>query len=345
MNTKIVILGNIVLLMLASQALADVQKPVYLQLDWKPGETHRYKLHLQSDANVEGEHTQISMAFEIALHVIGHNKNGNTTSTDVARQSHTNDEQALSSGERLTEVELEHSAMQINIYNAGQRFSLTVDKYEVSAFLNGRSLPAYQINNMSSELKPLQEILKSPIHLWLTKSGRIVRVSGLEKLDPAMQKELALGYLQGMMLPESPMKVGDHFVDKRSLDSIFPSQGGKNNSTMAGRTVEIVRTLQRIHRNDDRLVAEFSGPVKEKFANVLLDEDGTTGSAEVDVVFTTSYDVDHGTIVCETAKGTIFLRPDKKIGVPDLITVNIDVNVTLIETKESKAVVRNYGRN
>jgi len=340
---KYIAVALIATLVLVSQALGKTSKPVHLRLNWKRGETYKYKCVLNGKVSAAGESATMQVAFDVALRVLRSPRTGEANSTVKGHRNIADNSQSFALGGRLLEVEVRHGDVNMILHVPGQKIDVTIGKEKVHASVNGNSVPSSKLDEFREEVKPLQEILKAPIRLLLTDSGRVMRLSGLEELDPAMQKELAMGFLEGMLLPEKPMKLGDKFVDKRSLDSLFPKQPAQSSSPLAGRTIEIVRTLRVIRRGKNgRVVAEFSAPLKEKFEDVRLDGDGTQGSAEADMIYTTIVDAKDGTIVQETAKGRVLLRP-KGGRMPGLIRVEINARIELIEPEKLRLTAYGLG--
>ena len=335
MYTRRILLGIIVISAVASQAFCMSADPVSLRLNWKPGETYKYMCDIQNATRVGNESAQLRMRFNITFHVLKTNIRESTMTRDDRRQVKDND-QLFALGGRLLEVKLQYGDVNMILNVLGKEIDTTIGKENAHVSVDGNRIPSYELGNIQKDFKPFQDILKADIMLLMTDSGRVVRVSGLEKLDSASQKEMAMSFLEGMMLPEKPMKVGDKFVDKRSLESLLPRQPGKGDDFLGGRTFEIVRTLQSVQReNNGRMVARFSAPTKERFKDVIIYEDGTKGSFEMDILYTTVFDAEHGTILRETSKGTILLRT-KEAAKPGLVTVQVNATIALVEPSTSK---------
>jgi len=326
----------ILLVLLASQAFAMSDGPISFRLKWQPGEMFKYKFDIRSDASAGNQSAQAQITFEVGLRVMAPQNTADSTTSGTTQDK---DGNSFALTGRLIEVGLEYGDLNMLIDASGRKIKITIGKENVYATLNGNPVPSSNLDDLRREVKSFQDLLKAPIRLSMTDSGRIVRVTGLEKIDPAMQKELAMDFLQTMLLPEKPMKIGDQFKETRSLESLFPKQPGQSQNPLAGRTLEILRTLKEIRRgNNGKILAEFVAPLKEKFNDVPLSTNGEIGSVEMNMLYTTVYAVDHGSIVRETGKGTLLLRP-RGGNRPSLVTVNVNATIELVESRVSKTDV------
>jgi hypothetical protein len=345
MNSKKNIFAIAILWTLSTWAMAASGEPIRFRLNWQPGETFRYKFDMSANMSAAGERMQMGLETELKLHVIKCEGNIDPRQANGAKYARSDNKQTVSSGEHLMEVELEHGDIRMTIGAQGQKIVTVVGKNTVTASLNGRSLPSHQVAQLRKEIGPVQELLKSRIHLWMTRSGKVERVSGLEKLDRTMQKSLATDYLQGMMLPEKPLKLGEHFIDKRSLGTLFSSQPGNKKHPLADKTIDIVRTLKSIKPDGNgRKLAELTAPLEQRFKDVPFDENGSLATADFDIIYTTFFDIDRGNFVKETAKGTVLFYP-KSTNMPSRVEMKINAEMTLVDTKESLTIARSNGRN
>jgi hypothetical protein len=332
MTLKNIIVSIIFLFVIYFQAFCMSNDPIHFRLNWKPNDTFTYRLELTSNAKASGELAQFQLTCDVALKVI---EQQDTTPADVNNSQFSHgDYQTFAVSGRLIKVELRHGDIRMKMKVAGQKIEISAGKREVFGYLNGTPLPSNQIDELRRELKPLQDIMQAPICLSITDTGRVVKVSGLEKLDPDLQKELAMGFIEAMLLPEKPLKVGEFYTDQRSLESLFPKQPGNSNHSLAGQTIEIIRTLQSIRELKGKKIAEFRAPLKKNFMNVPIDENGNRGSMEFDIMYTTLIDLDSGTIIQEGIKGNILLHPNE-LNIP--IAVEINATFQLIEPSRLKA--------
>lgn len=331
MGKRKIFIAVIGLLVLASQTFG-APDTIYMRLNWKPGETFRYKIDVDSDATAVGERARIRLTSGMVLRVLGLTKAKN--SELVGYNSIDNrSEQAVD----LMEVELKYGDMKFTMYVVGQKVEFTISEDDIQASINGNPLPSYQLASIRGEMGPVQNILKARICLSIADDGRVIKVTGLEDLGTEMKDDLTMCFFDAAILPKNPLKVGDSYTEKRSIRSILPKQPGQQSRLLADETIELIRTLQSIkYDNSRRRLAEFSSSLKQKFEDIPLDVYGTRGSAEFDILYTTLFDADLGIVVRETATGTVLLRP-KGVGMPSLITVKIKAVIELVEDSEVHA--------
>lgn len=323
----------ILLTLLVSQAFGMSGGPVTFRLKWQPGESYKYRINLQNEARTGSESAHLQLTSDMTLRV---REPRSVTETLQKSEGVTREEQTISVTGRLMEIGFERGDLTLTMNVSGRNLRINVGKESVSAHLNGNLLPHSQLEDLRRDMKPLQDLMRAPVILSMTDSGRIMKVMGLENMDPASRKELALEFLNTMLLPEKPMKIGDHFKENRSLESLFPKQPGQNQSLLAGQTISLVKTLKSIRPGKNgRMIAEFSTPFKEKFNQVPFGERNRTASMEADMLYTTVYDLEYGTMLQETGKGTIWLRPNGG-NAPILMTLRPTATFELIEASGTR---------
>ncbi len=330
MCMRSLILFVVALLPCCCQALGS-DEPVLLRLAWKPGDTFAYKLDMRVDASAEGETANFRVEADVRLYVKDARRRSDSDGATVdAKQDDAQPGQSFAITGRLIDVELTHGDVHFMLEASGRKIEVTISKNTVGALLDGAPASTEMLDQLRRDLKPLQELLRARVRLVMTEAGQVLEVAGLENMDVAMQKELAMGFIEGMLLPDKPMRIGDQFTERKPLQSLLPSQPGQGADPLAGRTVEIVRTLKSIRAENGNNTAELSAPLKTKLNDVPLDEDGTQGSVELDLLCTTLVDVARGTILKEQVTGTVLLRPKTHEGQPDLITIKANATMALV---------------
>jgi hypothetical protein len=335
-NLMCIALFNIIL---CSTVFAQTNEPVILQCKWKPGETLTYKATVVVDAKAVGENMKMEMEMEISVYTLPEQQAvyGFQDISGEALES----SPSLSIGEKLTDVEIYYSDdMKMKIVTAGTVIEVIVGKQTIKAYVNGNAIPSYELGQLQNDMKPLQDLLSTTIRASITDEGKVVRVSGLENLDATTQKELAMAFLEGIMLPGKPMNIGDSFSDKRSLANLFPSQPGQKDNPLAERTVEIIRTLESLdYGSNGKVVAKLTAPLRLKLNDIPIDEEGNQGSVDIDMKYTTLVDVNRGVITKETAIGTILIYP-KAAYMPDVITMKLNAIIALVESSNPISLLR-----
>ena len=334
MKRNQVMLCIIVATVLPSALFAAEDAPVRLLLKWQPGQTLRYKLDLTSTAHAQGQQVEMGIEAEVVLRVLDTVEASLEQRTDVDSETVSAPSgETLSSGEEVMDLELIHYPVTTRMRGEGQRITVTVGKNDVSASVNGRSLSGYQLRQLRNEMKPLQDVLNSPIRLRMTRSGQIVRVSGLDDLDPETRRQMAMSYFESFRLPTTPLRIGEHYLTNRNLDTLAPGQN---------RSVEISSTLKGVQKNRlGRPIAQLHTPVKLTLDDVTLDEEGTRGAMDLDVVSTLAFDVDRGTFNEEITKGKMVMRPRSGSGLPGTVTVDLNASFVLVEMTEPKNLAQN----
>jgi hypothetical protein len=194
-------------------------------------------------------------------------------------------------------------------------------------------------------MRDVQELLKTRVELVLTAQGRVVRVSGLERLSAEDQKELALNFIEGLMLPDKPLRIGEQWVEQRTVRSILPKEAFQGNKALADQTVEVVHTLKAVKPWKDGTVAEFVAPLNMRFEDITFDEKGTRASIEFDAVATSLIDVHRGNSVEETVKGTVRFRPKGRRDLPSVITCEVSGGVTLATSTTNPGLARSTSKD
>ncbi len=342
MKTRIAIFEAIVLGLFASTVFAGEQEPIDLRLKWQPGQTLRYKLDLDATTYADGQSMRMGLQTQVDVRVVETAKASDAQAWQDGDDPGQDDpSKAISSGEEVMTLELTQRPVVTTISMQGQRLVLTVSGDDVTASVNGRTLGQSELAQLRNDAAPLQQALKAPIQLAMTRTGKVVRVSGLEGLDPETKKQLAMSYFDSFQLPETPKKVGEQFLNTRRLDSLFPNQPNTASGALAPSTLDIISTLKLVAKDPQgRRVAEIHTPMKHRFERVPLDENGTMGSVDLDMASTTSFEVDRGTITAENVRGTVMMRPERGAGLPDSLKTDIGVTLVLVETAKSPEVAR-----
>jgi hypothetical protein len=340
---KIMIRKNIIIsiscvLLFVPLAFGVTDDQVLLRLDWKDKEALKYKCNLQTEISGGGENLRMGMINEITLRVAEMNEQIDFENKELD-QSGDNDRGFFSNDEHLTNIDLLYGDVNIVTEFSGQKLSIKIQKDNVEAYLNGDKLPAEQLSDVRNGAKELQDILNNPIRVTVTDFGRVVKVSGLDKFDGASQKDLAKMFFDGLSLPDKPMKVGGQCTQKRDLKFLLPF--GEDESS-AGKSLDIIHTLTKVRTNENGIrIAELTAPLKERFENVTIDENGTKGTAQYDILYTTLFDIKSGIIQCEMVKGVVKLYPQAS-DLPSVITVNIDASFKLIESEQGQTVAQSF---
>jgi len=341
MRTKIAVFEAVVLGLFVSTVLAEEQEPIDLRLKWQPGQTLRYRLALDATTYVEGQSMRLALQTQVDVRVVATAKAsdagawGDRTDPDGDDLS-----KAMSSGEEVMTLELIQQPVVTTISLQGQRLVMTVSGDDVTASVNGRMMSQSELAQFRNDVAPLQKALKAPVQLTMTRTGRVVRVSGLEGLDPETKKQLAMSYFDSFQLPETPKRVGEQFLNTRQLGSLLPSQPNASSASVSG-TLDIVSTLKMVTKDTQgRRIAEIHTPMKHRFERVPLDEEGMMGSMDFDMTCTTSFEMDRGTITAENIRGVVVMHPEKRAGSPDSIKTNIGASFVLVEMTGSQEVAR-----
>lgn len=331
--------STMLLLLIAAQAVAAAGDPVSLKLNWKPGETYRYRCDQDVSTSSGGQTMQMQFSINVSLKVLGTGGTSSPTPPPEGPTQMTSQAQSFALGGRTTDIELRYGDMTTTMRLSGQTLTFHVDQKVVKGTLNGSPLPASKMAELRKEIKPLQELLGAVIRIQITDSGRITSVAGLEKLDAATQKDLAMDLLESMLLPDRPLKVGEHYLEKKNVARFASRNAGSNGSGLNNPTVELVRTLKSVRKmKDGTSVAEFSAPLQKKFEDFPLDDKGKTGTAEANLVFKSHIDVDKGTILKETAEGTILVTPRGS----GTMTLKTKATMSLVEPKKYQALAANF---
>jgi hypothetical protein len=205
---------------------------------------------------------------------------------------------------QLMELELLHRDMAVTVKQGGREFRALFNEDSVEAYLNDRPVPSHQLSKIRADSKPVLDLLRTRVRVKMTDNGKIVKVTGLENLDPKTQKEVARGFLQAVTLPNKPMTLGDQFTVTRKLEDLWPTDAGPAQS-LAGKTLDVVFTLSDVKRRDDgTAVATLTAPIKARLEDVPFAGMNANGSASFDLNTTILYDVDRGTIEKQTVSGT-----------------------------------------
>ena len=183
-------------------------------------------------------------------------------------------------------------------------------------------------------MKSVQEVLNTTVRLRMTRSGQIVRVSGLDHLDPETRREMAMSYFESFRLPTTPLQIGGQYTTSRNLDTLARGQN---------RSVDITSTLKNIQTDRrGRSIAEIHTPVKLTLDDVDLDEEGTRGSMDMDMVSTLAFDVDRGTFNEERIKGKMVMRPRSGRNMPSRVTLDLDASFVLVEMTGPNNVAQSH---
>lgn len=309
---------------LSVAVLARAEEPLNLRLRWDPGRVLKYQVKIQSRASSQGEEATLKMGQEVTFRVLEQDKGKSNGRGHVRVQevASLEDPQAvgpaiqLSPAGPLSRVEIDQGPMDMEMALAGHRIKVAVTREAISATLDGGQFP--NLEDLRRDMKPVQELLRARTQVSITDTGEVMEVKGLEGLDPAMRKELALALLEGIALPGKAMRIGDSYTQKLSLAGIFPQQPGGSSNPLADQVVEIRRTLVGIERSKaGHQVAVFSATLQKKFEGVPLDETGQRGSAEVDILYRSWFDVSRGLFLKETGEGTIVFSP-QEVGAPKI---------------------------
>jgi hypothetical protein len=340
-----VVLCIIGMVVLASPAFAASEEPLYLRLNWEPGDTFKYRCAVNGIGGPPGQSASVGATFGLVLRVLESVSAGETDSVAQVISGPAGNRQALAFGGRLLSVELQIEDMGLFLSDNGHRVEFTIDAGSVRASVNGTPVRGVDLDQLRKDARPAQEMLNQPIRLLMTGSGRVVKVSGLENMDADTQRETAMGFIEQLFLPDRPMRVGDQYKERRSLELLFPKPAGQGRHPMAGQTVELVRTLRSIKKDESgKMMAEFITPMKKTFPRVPILENGTWGSYEMDMLFTRLIDAERGHMVRETAKGKVVLRPEGE-GANAQITLNIEATTELIGLSNAKLTPAVLRRN
>jgi hypothetical protein len=302
----------VVIFLLISSALA--QEPVTLKLNWKPGETYRYKCEISLHASAMGESAGCKMSFNVTMKVLTHPESASSN----IRTSPANPNSSL------IVVEMNHNDLQMDLSVSGQSLKIVIAKDRFIAYQNGYKMSSAQVSELKRDFKDLRDLINYPIQLFMTESGRVEKVTGLDQMDSEMQKELAMTFMDGMMLPERPLSIGEQWTDERNLDSFFPVQPGQSTNSLAGRKVAIVWTLKSIQNDaNGRPIVTFVAPIKERFDGVPFGGTSEETTAETDMLYETVVDLLSGTVLKEKASGTLKFLAN---GLSIKRTINVQVN-------------------
>ncbi len=330
---------SMMLVLISAQAMAAAGDPVSIKLNWKPGETYQYKMDFDTSTSSQGETMHMQFSTKVSLKVLGIGGTAATAPIPNGAAQMASQSQSFSMGGHTTDIELRYGDMNMTIGVSGRTLAIHVDQNAARATLNGSPIPATQLEAFRKEVKPLQELLRTVVRIQMSDSGRIVSVAGLEKLDAATQKELAMEILESMLLPDKPLKVGEHYVEKKTLGRLASGNPGAGAGGRDGATVELQRTLKSVRKTKGGInVAEFSAPLQRKFENFPLDDRGTSGTAETNLVFKSHIDVDKGTILKETAEGTILVTPRGS----GKMTVKTRLTMSLVEPKKYQSLAASF---
>lgn len=330
---------SFLLFLFGAQAVAAAGDPVSIKLNWKPGETYRYKMDLESSTTSPGQTLHMRVSTNLSLKVVGIGGTASPPPLPAATQQMASPTPSFALGGRTTDIELRYGDMNTSIGVSGRTLAVHVDPNAVKATLNGSPLPASQMEAFRKEIQPLQELLRTVVRIQMSDSGRIVSVAGLEKLDAATQKDLAMEILESMLLPDKPLKVGEHYVENRTIRPFASANPGTGAGGGDGATVELQRTLKSVRKVKGGInVAEFSAPLQRKFDDFPLDEKGTRGTAETNLIFKSHIDVDKGTILKEAGEGTILVTP-RGAG---KLTLKIRLTMSLVEPKKYQSLAASF---
>lgn len=325
-----------VILVLAVSAVAA--EPVEIRLKWKPGEAYTYRFDMETSAFAEGETVNLNLSFDITLLIISQNNRGEASMSALGEngQVASSTGPIFALGGRLMVVNLEHGTVNLSLKVQGNTVDIEVKKDSFVASLNGSPMDTHTLAQLRSEMQPLMDLLNSRIELTMTDSGEVVKVSGLERLDPKMQKELAMGFLNGLALPKKPLQEGDTFTVTKSLASLFPNYSGKSAEALQGKSISTIYTLQSpIKESKGKVEAVLKGKCRQKMEDVPIDEEGTMGSADLDLQDTVVFDIQAGTIQREALTGTIMLRPNASY---EDVKVTVKVNFELVGRSQNNSV-------
>ena len=331
-------------LLLALPLAATADEPLLMQLKWKPGETHKYTIHCNSEITASGQsgRMNLDMDFGYGLRVLerpnapGPRRAGTTPPAPAGTPIYLSDPKKPPT----MDVGLFLDDMKQVIRLGGQKIEIVIGKDEVTARLDGNSLPSSQLGELRDEIKPFQALLKSQIRLVMTRTGRIVKIEGLGNLNADMQEDLAKDLLNAVSLPEKALRVGDKFTDVRKLEDMFPRQYG-GASAWNGQAVHATWVLADIHRDtNDHRIARMTALIQQEFQDVPIDEDGNRGGIELDLNGTRLYDIELGTLSLETVTGKVLIRPSGSAHMPGLITVKLSVTSKLVEIQSGSGISR-----
>lgn len=333
-------------LALASRVFAATGDPLDLRLDWKAGDQFRYAIDVTSEALAAGERAEVRLSTSFEMRVLDDDPAAPAGSTaEAAADAGPGPNSALSLGERPMRVELQFGQITMLIKISGRELKFVIDANGTEGYLNGNPLPSSSLDDLRRDLKALRDILGTRVKLVMTDRGRIVEVSGIERLELDTQNQLVASFFEDLLLPDRPLLQGESYIAKKNLESFFPNQPGKGPNPLAGRTVDIVRTLAEVKPGTaGRRVAVIKAPLRQSFKEVPLDADGTKGSLTVNLVTTTEYDVETGTPLSEITSGTLLFHP-AAAGAPSEITVKVSGNCRLLPSSATPRLAALTGRN
>lgn len=314
---------------------AAEQSPVLMRLKWSPGHTHKYAVHMRSETTVGGQRLSMQINANLRLQAVSPRRQG--SAPPVSSQATSGSDGSISLGAELATVDVLYDQVTATVHGPGRTVHISVDKDDIRATLNGAAMSGSQLEQIRQELRPLQKLCNTRVSLLMTDTGKVVKVSGLQDLDPKFQKMVAADFLQSMSLPEKPLKIGDSFVTKRTLNLGDGGLGGPG--AAEDFTIEVRRTLVALQRDPSgRTIARLTAPIKQRLPDAPLGDSGMRASVEVDMNATTLFDVDRGVIAEEKVAGTVTIRPKTTglaSGVPSLITVDARADVTLAGSESS----------
>ncbi len=334
MRAKAILLGLAALAIgSATFTYASDLTPLDLRLNWEPGDHFRYRCHLEAKCR-EGT-TEVTNFFN--LRVLENSPNPGESGVAEHTRSCAEAVNSLAIAERTLAVELSYGTAEFTLPTPAGKLHVTVEPQAIEAKLRGRALPESQMRLLRRELKQVQTMLSCPVQLRMTDRGKVTSVSGLASMDAESQRDLARALLEGLMLPDRPLAIGECYRESRSLQALLPPQPGNSADRGADQDVEIVRTLKRIHHDKHgRLVAEFVAPIEFSADNIVLDESGTRASLDCDMSYETEYHVASGTILRESGKGK--MRVKLKGSASDTVDFTVAATVELLDREQNDAL-------
>jgi len=159
-------------------------------------------------------------------------------------------------------------------------------------------------------MAPLQRLMNCDVKLLIDKNGHILKVFGMERLDEEMRRDISFSLLEGMEMLTHPLKVGDEFVRRRNFISSLPKDLASMFKGKDECEVEVKRVLEAIERDSNGgKVAKLKGKMEKKFTDLPLDVNGNHGDLILDFDYISWFDVTHGCVRREIAKGKSIVDP------------------------------------
>lgn len=323
---KILICISLVLLLVWFSSVS-ANEALYLRLKWMPGEIYKYSIKMKNEVNVEGEKDNC-LRMEIKDNISYQVLDKEFGDSEQNRKKVWPDKDASASlflGDQLFEVEPLYDDFTVVFNESGTEFKVIIGKEKIKAWIDGKLLSRNELKQIKREVKPLQDLMNAPVRLTMSDSGRIMKVSGMEGLDAELQQDFALTVLEGMILPEKPIRIGDYFTETKNLENLFPKQ-----PSFVGKTINIKWTFEGVDETNGNHIARLVGTVDQRFKNIQIDDD-SEGNIEVNLEAIRLHDIEAGRLNYEECKGKIKFFPNKSSGIKDVIISNFSNITRLIE--------------